>query len=109
MEHPWPGNVRELRNFVERLIIMCPDATITGSQIRLFLNPGGTAANNHTGSAMAPFLTADYKEAKRMFEREYLQQKLLLNENNISKTAEQIGLERSHLHKKLKSLDIISQ
>jgi two-component system nitrogen regulation response regulator NtrX len=43
-----------------------------------------------------------------MFEREYLQQKLLRNDNNISRTAEEVGLERSHLHKKLKSLDIVS-
>jgi two-component system nitrogen regulation response regulator NtrX len=49
----------------------------------------------------------DYKTAKKIFEREYLLQKLLQNDNNISKTAEQVGLERSHLHKKLKTYDII--
>jgi len=106
-EHSWPGNVRELRNFIERLAIMCPDEIITGQQIRLFLNPVQGAATAMTyGPAMAMFLTADFKEAKRLFEREYLQQKLTQNDGNISKTAEQVGLERSHLHKKLKSLDI---
>jgi two-component system nitrogen regulation response regulator NtrX len=108
MEHSWPGNVRELRNFVERLAIMCPDETISGDQVRLFLNPTGVAAAQGTSSTAASFLASDFKEAKRLFEREYLQHKLQQNDNNISKTAEQIGLERSHLHKKLKSLDIIS-
>ena len=56
---------------------------------------------------MSSYLKADYKDAKRMFEKEYLQQKLLQNDSNISKTAEEVGLERSHLHKKLKSLDIL--
>lgn len=107
MAHSWPGNVRELRNFVERLVIMAPEQTITAAQIRQFLNLSDTdqASSNTTG--IAPFLAADFKEAKRMFEREYLQANLKKNDNNISKTAEQVGLERSHLHKKLKSLNII--
>ncbi|MCP4343611.1 MAG: sigma-54-dependent Fis family transcriptional regulator [Desulfobulbaceae bacterium] len=107
MEHQWPGNVRELRNFIERLAIMCQEPTITANHIRLFLSPTqnpGTVGNN---SIMNPFLALDYKTAKRLFEKEYLQEKLLQNENNISKTAEQVGLERSHLHKKLKSFEII--
>jgi two-component system, NtrC family, nitrogen regulation response regulator NtrX len=107
MEHHWPGNVRELRNFIERLAIMCQEPIITAVQIHMFLTP--TQNTNHAvnGSAISPFLAADYKTAKRLFEKEYLQQKLLENENNISKTAEQVGLERSHLHKKLKSFEII--
>jgi len=107
MEHQWPGNVRELRNFIERLAIMCQETTITASHIRTFLNPGQNAGPVGSGSIINPFLAADYKTAKRLFEKEYLQQKLLQNENNISKTAEQVGLERSHLHKKLKSFEII--
>lgn len=106
MEHYWPGNVRELRNFIERLAIMCQESTITGEHIRLFLGPSqqpGTSGNN----TLNPFLSADYKTAKKLFEKEYLQKKLQQNDNNISKTAEQVGLERSHLHKKLKSFEII--
>lgn len=106
MEHSWPGNVRELRNFIERLAIMCPQQTITGEQVRLFLNQSGGMTNSN-GSPLNPMLNVDFKEAKRLFEKEYLQQNLLRNDNNISKTAEQVGLERSHLHKKLKSLNII--
>jgi len=106
MEHSWPGNVRELRNFVERLMIMCQEETITGSHIRLFLTPSQNTQNN-TSPVLANYFAADYKTAKKLFEMEYLRQKLAQNDNNISKTADQVGLERSHLHKKLKSFEII--
>lgn len=106
-KHLWPGNVRELRNFIERMAIMCPDDTITADHVSTFLNPGAPAPIAVPGATLSPFLTADYKTAKKIFEKEYLQQKLLDNDNNISKTAEQVGLERSHLHKKLKSFEII--
>jgi len=107
MEHHWPGNVRELRNFIERLAIMCREPIITADQIRMFLDPSQHTGSADANSSLNPFLAADYKTAKRLFEKEYLQQKLLQNDNNISKTAEQVGLERSHLHKKLKSFEII--
>ena len=108
-EHSWPGNVRELRNFIERLAIMCPDEVIHGQQIRLFLNPTrNVVAPAGQSSGLQSFLAADYKEAKRLFEREYLRAKLDLNDGNISKTAEEVGLERSHLHKKLKTLEILT-
>jgi two-component system nitrogen regulation response regulator NtrX len=103
--HDWPGNVRELRNFVERLAIMCPEQTVEADTIRRFLDhPAGPARSN----LRTPFSTHDFKEARRLFEREYLQQKLEENQGNITRTAEMVGLERSHLHKKLKSLDIIN-
>ncbi len=107
MEHQWPGNVRELRNFIERLAIMCKEEVITAGQIRTFLSPEQGAGQNGSGKFVNPFLTADYKTAKKLFEKEYLQQKLHENDSNISKTAEQVGLERSHLHKKLKMFEII--
>ena len=107
MEHQWPGNVRELRNFIERLAIMCQESAITAVHIRLFLNPGQGAPPMGNGSGLAPYLAMDYKTAKRFFEKEYLLHQLLQNDNNISKTAEQVGLERSHLHKKLKTFEII--
>lgn len=108
MDHPWPGNVRELRNFVERLVIMCPEEIITARHIHLFLGqtaPGGSSSEE---GALIPYQVNDFREARRLFEREYLHYKLNKNDGNISRTAEQVGLERSHLHKKLKTLDIIS-
>jgi two-component system, NtrC family, nitrogen regulation response regulator NtrX len=107
MAHHWPGNVRELRNFVERLAIMCQEPIITADHIRLFLNPGQSSGQGDSSSNLNSLLSVDYKTAKRLFEMAYLQNKLLQNDNNISKTAEQVGLERSHLHKKLKSFEII--
>ncbi len=109
MKHSWPGNVRELRNFVERLAIMCPENTISDQQVRLFLgNPGNASSPKLDEQLFTPYLATDFKEAKKNFEREFLNQKLEENEGNISKTAENVGLERSHLHKKLKSLNILS-
>ena len=105
--HSWPGNVRELRNFVERMAIMCPSDTISDEDISLFLNPSGNApALIEHPEAMRPYEVTNFKEAKKLFEKEYLQQKLNENNGNISQTAEQVGMERSHLHKKLKSLEI---
>ncbi|MFH0780718.1 MAG: sigma-54 dependent transcriptional regulator [Pseudomonadota bacterium] len=107
MAHHWPGNVRELRNFIERLAIMCQEPIITANHIRLFLNPSQAGVPNDNNANLSSLLSVDYKTAKRLFEKEYLLNKLLQNDNNISKTAEQVGLERSHLHKKLKSFDIV--
>lgn len=104
-QHRWPGNVRELRNFVERLVIMAPETTITEKQIQLFLGPA--TGEPAPGNQLTPLFHSDYKTAKKLFEQEYLRQKLQESNNNISKTAEEIGLERSHLHKKLKAMDII--
>ena len=107
IDHSWPGNVRELRNFVERLVIMCPEEVISDEHVRMFLTPAASA-RLLTDNLLFPYQTSDFKEAKRRFEREYLYQKLTENEGNISKTAEYIGLERSHLHKKLKGLDVVT-
>ncbi len=107
--HSWPGNVRELKNFVERMAIMCPADTISGEDVSLFLSPTAAAIPpaDLPGGIMLPYQAPSFKEAKKRFEQEYLQQKLAENNGNISQTAEQVGMERSHLHKKLKSLEIV--
>jgi len=107
-KHAWPGNVRELRNLVERLSIMCPEETVNAEQIKIFLGLSDQSTMAIKETTLTPFKTNDFKEARRSFEREYLQYKLEENEGNISRTAELVGLERSHLHKKLKSLEIIN-
>jgi two-component system, NtrC family, nitrogen regulation response regulator NtrX len=86
---------------------MCQEQTIRADQVRRFLLPGHTPADNDPEIRLGNLLAVDYKTAKRLFERQYLLKKLQENDNNISKTAEQIGIERSHLHKKLKTLDIL--
>src|SRR5210317_1529285 len=106
MRHTWPGNVRELRNFVERLVIMCPDEEINAKTVEQYLHQTSPSPSPETlpnKSALAPYRTQNFKEAKREFEREYLIGKLQTNNGNISQTAERLGIERSHLHKKLKA------
>jgi two-component system nitrogen regulation response regulator NtrX len=107
MQHTWPGNVRELRNFVERIVIMSPAESISGETVKNFLYQTQPAsANAADPQTMAPYQKQNFKEAKKEFEREYLIAKLKENNGNISQTSEILGMERSHLHKKLKSLDI---
>ncbi len=107
MQHTWPGNVRELRNFVERLVIMAPDEKISPETVEKYLHhEGSPPADIQHSSTIAPYMKQNFKEAKKDFEKEYLIGKLRENSNNISQTAEILGLERSHLHKKLKALNI---
>jgi len=105
MQHDWPGNVRELRNLVERLVIMNPTPIISGDDVALFLGKPTTKIRTPR-LLQEKYQHLGFKNARKQFEHDYLKTKLIENDGNISKTAEQIGLERSHLHKKLKSLDI---
>ncbi len=105
MRHPWPGNVRELRNMVERLVIMTPDPLITSADVSLFLNPGSAEPVSTTLGAGYSHL--GFKDARKLFEHDYLKNKLEENMGNVSQTAEKISMERSHLHKKIKALGIV--
>ena len=108
MQHNWPGNVRELKNLIERTVIMTPESVVTGETIDLLINPArnlNTCPAAEEGSHWTkPYNLTNFKAAKKDFEREYLKARLKENNGNISQTAEEIGLERSHLHKKVKSL-----
>jgi two-component system, NtrC family, nitrogen regulation response regulator NtrX len=106
MEHNWPGNVRELKNIIERLVIMTPGKVITADDIPLLVKGSLDA---HVKSMPASALDS-FRAAKMDFEKQYIANKLREFEGNISKTAEAIGLERSNLHRKIKSygLDVKS-
>jgi len=99
-KYNWPGNVRELKNLVERLVIMVPE-----NEIELRHLPPHVRGEAGDGSE-SPYTAGDLKQARMMFEREYLLRKLEENGWNISRTAELIGLERSTLHRKIKSYGI---
>jgi two-component system nitrogen regulation response regulator NtrX len=110
--HDWPGNVRELRNLVERAVIMSPGSTITREDLLALLpaakaGSGGGAVGD--SALTAPYTIKNFKEARKLFEREFLLARLQECDGNISQTAEEIGLERSHLHKKVKALEIESE
>ena len=105
MKHDWPGNVRELKNIIERLIILTPSNEITAKDI-----PSLNIKEESEAAFGAQAVTGDsLKDAKMDFERQFILKKLEENEGNISKTAEAIGLERSNLHKKLKSLKVVTK
>ncbi len=100
--YDWPGNVRELKNIIERLMIMVQGPVIKKEDILLFLEP-----SNAAGPASPGYLhSSSLREARSLFEKEYIMQKLKDNGWNISKTAEDLKVERSHLHRKIKYLGI---
>jgi two-component system, NtrC family, nitrogen regulation response regulator NtrX len=102
MKHDWPGNVRELKNIIERMIILTPSNEITDKDIP----PLNIKEEIETAFGSQTVFGDSLKDAKMDFERQFILKKLEENEGNISKTAEAIGVERSHLHKKLKSLKV---
>tara|TARA_B100001248_G_scaffold22936_1_gene15234 strand:- start:3589 stop:4962 length:1374 start_codon:yes stop_codon:yes gene_type:complete len=102
----WPGNVRELRNLVERITILSGNESKENINklIDDILNPSSRSLTNK--NLLERSLTSSLKEAREHFEKEYLITQLKKNHGNISKTADFIGMERSALHRKLKSLGI---
>jgi two-component system nitrogen regulation response regulator NtrX len=105
--HDWPGNVRQLRNNIERLMILTSgdaDAVVTASMLPSEVGtmvpptPNGAGGEQLMGMAL--------REAREVFERQYLMAQISRFGGNISRTAEFIGMERSALHRKLKALEI---
>ena len=105
--HDWPGNVRQLRNNVERLMILAsgdPDAVITASMLPPDVGSMVPAMPNGAGGEQ--LMGLPLREAREVFEREYLVAQISRFGGNISRTAEFVGMERSALHRKLKALGI---
>jgi two-component system nitrogen regulation response regulator NtrX len=93
--YEWPGNVRELRNVIERLVIMTPSNTVTSKNIII------------TESQRSDYFSCNtLREAREFFEKDFITRKLEENNWNISKTAEALDIERSNLHRKIKTYDI---
>ncbi len=103
--YPWPGNVRELKNLIERLVIMSPGNTITINQLPQAICDKRQLSGTKYQSVIS-LSAATFRKAKEEFEKEFLIQKLKENEWNISRTAEAIEIERSNLHRKIKSYGI---
>tara|TARA_B100000780_G_scaffold109404_2_gene76486 strand:+ start:3745 stop:5109 length:1365 start_codon:yes stop_codon:yes gene_type:complete len=101
----WPGNVRELRNLIERVTILSVHESKKDSNKILsdILNENPDVLNN---DVVNNTLSYPLKEAREKFESNYLVNQLRINNGNVSKTADFIGMERSALHRKLKSLGI---
>jgi two-component system nitrogen regulation response regulator NtrX len=101
-KYSWPGNIRELRNFIERLIIMTPAQVIGPGDLPADFRNVLHKENGDTAYFSLPTL----KEARTFFERDYLLRKLEENGWDISLTAARVGLERTHLHRKMKALGV---
>ena len=101
--YPWPGNVRELRNLVHRLLILGGDEEIGLGEVERALS--------ETAPPDEPLLSQDLmalplREAREQFERAYLQQQLQLCEGKVGRLAKRVGMERTHLYRKLRALGI---
>jgi len=104
MRYTWPGNVRELRNVIERMVIMNPTASrFERKHLPPLVYRDGS--RRWAGSEVASTLL----QARAAYERDYILKKLDENHGNVSRTAEVLGLERSHLYRKMKSLGIAAK
>lgn len=98
--YDWPGNVRELKNLMERLVIMTHSHTITSGDLPAYIKG--------SQSVQPGFISRSdlLKEARKDFEKEFISRKLKEFGGNIARTAEAIGIERSHLYRKIRSYGI---
>jgi two-component system nitrogen regulation response regulator NtrX len=100
----WPGNVRELKNLVERLVIMVPGERIERRHLPPSLGQDGGRSAPPTKFPTSGF--SSLQEARTAYERDYILRTLDEHQGNVSRTAEALGLERSHLYRKMRSLGI---
>ena len=101
--YPWPGNVRDLKNLVKRLLIMGGDEEINLEEVEDLL-----AYESAAGEPLVKqdLLALPLREAREQFERAYLQQQLILCHGKVGQLAKRVGMERTHLYRKLRSLGI---
>ncbi len=99
-DQKWSGNVRELKNIIERILIMLPDEQIDKSDIVKLI-----PTSNGNDSEIFD-ISNSFQEFKEKAEKMFIQKQLELNEWNISKTAEVLGIQRSHLYGKMKKYNI---
>jgi two-component system nitrogen regulation response regulator NtrX len=99
MQYAWPGNIRELRNVIERMVIMNPTVhRFERKHLPPLVYRDGKSRNLPESSTL--------HQARSAYERDYILRKLNENHGNVSRTAEVLGLERSHLYRKMKTLSI---
>ena len=98
--YSWPGNVRELKNLIERIVIMNQQTKIDRKHLPALL----FREDHRKGAADLSTL----QQARAAYERDFILRKLQENQGNVSRTAQELGLERSHLYRKMKSLGIAS-
>jgi two-component system nitrogen regulation response regulator NtrX len=102
--HTWPGNIRELRNLIERLIILTPGGAITGDQVAAALR----GAPQTRGTVELEGDHGTLREGREAFEKAFIMKKLREAGGNVLRAAELLGLERSHLYRKMRAYGIRS-
>jgi two-component system nitrogen regulation response regulator NtrX len=100
LQYDWPGNVRELRNMVERLVIMAPGDVIGPDDLPAPLRPKDLGVEGSRERTL--------REAREAFERAYILGELRANDWNMTRTADKLGIERSHLYRKIRAYGITS-
>jgi two-component system nitrogen regulation response regulator NtrX len=108
--YDWPGNVRELRNIIERILIMTVD--VDDEPIGVDMLPSEICSLSQTSQdweGSSKIMTLPLREAREIFEREYLNGQVTRFDGNISRTAAFVGMERSALHRKLKTLGVLKE
>jgi two-component system nitrogen regulation response regulator NtrX len=101
--YTWPGNIRELKNFIERINIMVAEETITREHVTRFL---GRRDAGPEGSALDRYASMTLAAAREDFEKELILARLRENGNNITRTAQQLGLYPSSLHSRIRKYGI---
>ncbi|MFT3790343.1 MAG: sigma-54 dependent transcriptional regulator [Rudaea sp.] len=108
--HDWPGNVRELRNLVQRLLIMGNGDEVTIEEVEAALGKGVAPAPARAPAADSPAAAIDFnlplREAREQFERAYLLRQLQDAGGSVGKLAKMVGMERTHLYRKLRDLGV---
>jgi len=101
--YPWPDNVRELKNLVRRLLLSGSDDDISLAEVEAEFSAAGPADEPLVKQDL---LALPLREAREQFERAYLQQQLVLCDGKVGQLAKRVGMERTHLYRKLRSLGV---
>ena len=103
--HSWPGNVRELRNLIQRLLVLGGEGEVSAQEIDENLSQSA-ASPDSAGSGHEELFDLPLREAREQFERDYLIYQLKKAGGSVGKLSDSVGMERTHLYRKLRSLGI---
>lgn len=104
--YSWPGNIRQLRNLIQRLLILDDKSEIEQAEVEEALVRDRLARAHLTAGLPKEVMELPLREAREIFEREYLSRQLELCRGNVSRLAERVGMERTHLYRKMRTLGI---
>ena len=105
--YAWPGNVRELQNVIERLVILSPGANVGPQDLPLEMTrgtPGAPVSSPVAGAS--PYLGMSLRDAREAFERDLIQAALDRNKGNVARAADELGLDRTHLHRRISAMGL---